>query len=121
MKKYFILLVLVLGAATLTHAQTKVKLAYIANYVGDSVEVCGVVSGGIYLQSSQNSPTLINVGGQYPNQLLTVVIFGTYRSLFTTPETSWLNKEICIKGKVELYREKPQIVVRNTNQVVVSE
>lgn len=115
--KYFLSTLIILFASIASYSQTKVKLADIGKHVGDSIEVCGVVSGGRFLENSQNSPTLINLGGQYPNQQLTVVIYGQYRSLFpATPETSWVSKEICIKGKVELYKDKPQIIVRKRNK-----
>lgn len=117
--KHVLVLALIFCGAFTAQAQTKIKLEDISKHVGDSVEVCGQVAGGRYLQSAQGSPTLINVGGQFPNQLLTVVIFGEFRGQFpASPETNWVGKEICVTGKVELYKEKPQIVVRSASQVI---
>ena len=114
-----IFFILVFCAASLTmSAQTSVKIGHLKGHVGDSVITCGKVEGGKYLSTASNSPTLINLGYDYPNQLLTIVIFGEFRSLFEgNPETDWKGRTLCVRGKVELYRDKPQIVVRNPNQI----
>lgn len=118
----FFLSILFLGFSPSVSAQTNVKLGHLKSYVGDSVRVCGKVEGGKYLPGATNSPTLINFGFEYPDQLLTVVIFGEHRSLFEgTPETDWIGKTICVTGKVELYRQKPQIVVRSVQQIQIQE
>lgn len=118
----YILLTLLLSAGVHAQAQINVKLGHLKTYVGDSVRVCGKVEGGTYLPNANNSPTLINFGMAYPDQLLTVVIFGEHRSLFEgTPETDWVGKTICVTGKVELYRQKPQIVVRSAQQIQIQQ
>jgi micrococcal nuclease len=102
--------------------QTTVKLEDISNYVGDSVNVCGKIFSGRYLQANDKKPTLLNVGAAYPNQLLTVVIYGVDRQNFEdAPEYFYKEKEVCISGVVELYNNKPQIVVRNKNQLTIKE
>ena len=102
--------------------QTTVKLEDILNHVGDSVSVCGKIISGRYLQGNDKRPTLLNVGAPYPNQLLTVVIYGADRQNFEeAPENFYKEKEVCISGVVELYNNKPQIVVRNKNQLIIKE
>ncbi|MFN2437709.1 MAG: hypothetical protein ABR503_00820 [Chitinophagaceae bacterium] len=104
------------------YAQTAVKLEEILNYVGDSVNVCGKIISGRYLQGNDTRPTLLNVGAPYPNQLLTVVIYGADRQNFEeAPEYFYKEKEVCISGVVELYNNKPQIVVRNKSQLLIKE
>lgn len=99
-----------------------VSLDEIEKYVGDSISVCGKVFGGRYLQGINSKPTLLNMGAQYPNQLLTIVIYGSDRQNFEeSPEDFYRDKEVCVTGKVELYNKKPQIVVRNKEQLVVKE
>lgn len=62
--------------------------------------------------------TLLNLGAAFPSQLLTVVIWEDLRNqMKNKPEEYYLNKQICITGKVELYKEKPQVVIRNLAQV----
>ena len=70
------------------------------------------------MENAKGQPTLINLGAAYPNQLLTVVIWEDLRKQFDkTPEELFKDKEICITGKIELYRDKPQIVIRSKEQV----
>jgi hypothetical protein len=99
-----------------------VNLQDIAKHVGDSVNVCGKIFGGRYLQGIASKPTLLNVGAHYPNQLLTIVIYGSDRKNFEEiPEDFFKDKEVCVLGKVELYNEKPQIVVRNRDQLIIKD
>ena len=98
--------------------QTKISLEEVKQHIGDSVAVCGRVFGGRFLESSNGTPTLINIGGAYPNELLTIVIFGDNRARFKDkPEESWKDKTICIKGKISEFRGKPQIVISDPAQV----
>src|ERR1700752_3683470 len=99
-------------------SQTEIKLEDAAKHVGDSVKVCGQVAGVRYLEQANNKPTLINMGAAYPNQLLTIVIWDDVRKQFEkAPEDLFQDKMICVTGKVELFREKPQIVIRKTVQI----
>ncbi len=119
MKK--LLLALVIGcSAFVVQGQTQVKLEEVKTHIGDSVSVCGKVFSARYLESASNAPTLINLGGAYPNELLTVVIFGETRGKFKDkPEEAWKDKTICITGRITDYRGKPQIVVTKAEQVTV--
>jgi protein TonB len=59
------------------------------------------------------------MGAAYPNQLLTLVINNKDRVNFTSPpESYYLNKQISVTGRVQLYRGQPQIVVANKNQII---
>ena len=81
-------------------------------YVGDTVRVCGKIYSTRYLESSGKKPTLLNMGDKFPNQHLTVVIYGDDRVKFGyKPEVTLQDKTVCVVGKVELYKDKPQIVV----------
>lgn len=119
MKKLFFGLLFV-TIATMVQAQADIKLEDAKTHVGDSVKVCGKVFSTRYLESASNTPTLINLGGAYPNELLTVVIFGENRGKFKEkPEEAWKDKTICITGRIMDYRGKPQIVVTKAEQVSV--
>ena len=99
------------------NAQQEIKLNQIKDHIGDSVKVQGVILGVRYLDGAKNTPTFINVGGNYPNQLLTVVIWGDVRQkLLVTPSSKDNGNRIIVSGKVELYNDNPQIIIRNTNQ-----
>ena len=104
-------------------AQKEIKIEDAAQHVGDSVTLSGKVFGLRYLADAKNSPTFINLGAAFPNQLLTVVIWGDVRSKLTTPPTEENSKGklLTITGKIELYRGKPQIVLLDPAQMKMSE
>src|SRR4249920_368660 len=102
------------------NAQQKITLAEVNKHVGDSVTVCGKISGGKFLDAAKNQPTFLNMGAAYPNQLLTIVIWGNRRKLFSyKPEEHLKDKNICITGRIEVFKEKPQIVVQEVSQVQI--
>lgn len=82
-----------------------------AKHVDENVAVCGVVYG----YKNLGSMTLVNLGAAYPNQLMTVVLRGEARNAYEGID----GKAICVTGKVEMYKEKPEIVVTNTKQLSV--
>ena len=119
MKTIFIGVIL-LQATLLLSAQTRINLSDASTHIGDSVQVCGKVYGIKFLESSTGGPTLINMGAAFPDQLLALVIRKETRANFDkTPEELFAGKEICVNGKIETYKGKPQIVVHNTEQVIV--
>ena len=89
-----------------------------AKYDGQTVTICSKVFGTKYLSNSGRQPTFLNLGANYPNSPLTVVIWGDDREKFKgTPETIFADKNICVKGLIQLYRGKEEIVVSNPNQI----
>jgi hypothetical protein len=58
------------------------------------------------------------MGAQYPDSPLTIVIWDSLRSKFSyKPEEKFNNKEICVTGKIELYKDKPEIVLQEQGQI----
>jgi DNA/RNA endonuclease YhcR with UshA esterase domain len=111
---------ILLCSFSLTRAQQSVKLEDIASHVGDSVTVTGKVYGIKYFESAKASPTLINIGAAFPNQLLTVVIYGEDRKrMELDPEKLFTNADLSITGKVELFKGKPQVVITDKSQLSV--
>jgi hypothetical protein len=91
-----------------------------SNHVGQTVTVCGKVFGGKYLERSSGSPTLINVGADYPDNPFTVVIYGSDRGSFSyTPEEYLKGKIITVTGLIKLFKGKPEIIITNENQIQV--
>jgi hypothetical protein len=102
------------------HGQQEIKLEDLGKHIGDSVTVCTKIYGGVFLDRSTDAPTLLNAGDKYPNAPLTVVIWPDARAKFKEkPEVFYKDKEVCITGKISLYKEKPQIVVYGEKQLVV--
>ncbi len=100
--------------------QTEIKVEDAGKHVGDSVKICTKIYGGVFLERAKGTPTFLNAGGSYPNAPLTVVIWADARATFAEkPEVFYVDKTVCIYGKVELYKDKPQVVVYGSSQLVV--
>jgi hypothetical protein len=87
-----------------------------AKNMGKKVRICERVYD-TKLESGSNT-TLLYLGGDYPNQLLTVMIKGRDRDKFKgQPEIDFKGKDICVKGVVTDDKDKPEIVVTNPKQI----
>jgi len=62
----------------------------------------------------------LNFGNSYPKQLFTVVIWESDIKNFKYIPAEYLKgKNICVNGLVEIFKGKPQIIVKSQNQIVV--
>lgn len=103
-------------------AQQEIAIADVDKHIGDSVTICTKIYGGIYLDRSKGSPTLLNAGGAYPNAPLTILIWEDTRKKFKeAPELFFKDKVVCVTGKLILYKEKAEIVVYDEKQIVLKE
>lgn len=89
-----------------------------SKHIGDSITICGKAFGGKFLENAKNQPTFINMGAAFPNHQLTIVIWADVRKkLSYIPEEKLKDKDICITGKIEEYKGKPQIVLQDPGQI----
>jgi hypothetical protein len=106
------------AAATSATASGSPAAASAATGSAASGSYCDKVYGGHYFDNS--GLTLLNLGAEYPNQKMTVVIKGQDRAKFKdAPETFYNGKQVCVTGKQEMYKGKPEIVVTDPSQIVV--
>lgn len=99
----------------------EVPIAEAAQHVGETARVCGLVASAAHMASVSGQPTFLNVDRPYPDQIFTVVIWGRVRSRFETPpERLYDGKSICVTGRIDTYRGKPQIVVEDPSQIVLA-
>ena len=117
MKKLFLLATLLLI--------TKISSAQIVSadsakyYEGKIVTVKGKVFS-TYKSQGDKQKILLNIGKPYPEQPFSVVIFEENFSKFSyRPEEFLKDKDITVKGKVTMFKDKPQIMVNNPNQIEV--
>lgn len=76
------------------------------------------IYGSKFLESAKGTPTFLNVGDNYPNAPLTLVIWGDIRSQFKlAPEESFKQQVVFIYGKIILYKDKPETIIYNPNQI----
>jgi hypothetical protein len=81
-------------------AQQEIKIDELNKHIGDSVTVCTKVYGGIYLDRSKDTPTLLNAGGNYPDAPLTILIWSEARKQFKeAPEVFIKTKIFALQAK----------------------
>lgn len=82
--------------------------------VGKEVVIVDSVYGGRAFENH----TLLNVGGQYPGEIVSVFIAKSdYKNFSDDVLKLYLHKKISIEGKVSLYKDKAQIVVTDPKQI----
>jgi len=121
MKRILSLLVLVvffLGSLSTAFAQETVTPEDAAKFIGQQKTVCGKVASDHFADGSKGHPTFINLDKPHPNQVFTVLIWGSDRGEFEKPpETFYSGKEICVTGMIQSYQGKPEIVVKEPAQI----
>jgi len=100
-------------------AQKKLSAAEAKDHVGETATVCGNVVSTRYAASTKGQPTFLNLDKPYPNQVFTVVIWGSNRTRFGTPEVDYKGKRICVTGKITEYRAIPEVIVNDPAQITV--
>ena len=101
-------------------ATPRVEAGEAATVVGRWATVCGSVASGRYLASARGQPTLLNLDKPYPDQPFTVVIRGEDRARFGEPEIELRDARICVTGRVELYRGRPQVEVADPSRLLTT-
>lgn len=120
--KRIVVLILILASFNNLYAQQAIKVEDAAKHEGDSVTICTRIFGGKYFESSKDGLTLLNAGAKYPDAPLTIVIYGANRPVFNnTPETYYTGKNICVTGKIIMFKEKPEIIISKESQLTVKE
>ena len=87
-------------------------------FIGQECNVCGKVVGTRYNKNSETGLTYLNFDKPYPDSPFSTVIFGKDRINFSyEPELYLKDKLVCVKGKVLLYKGKPQIIASQEEQI----
>jgi len=82
--------------------------------VGKNVTVCERV----YNARRTDKITQINIGGKFPNNQLTIIVFAKDYPKFKESYFEDLNnKNVCVKGKIEMYKDKAQIIISDPSSV----
>jgi hypothetical protein len=80
------------------HAQTqKITAAEAKNHIGDRVTVCGKVASTHYAKNSKGEPTFLNLDEPYPKEIFTILIWGSDRVKFGTPESEYKALQVCVR------------------------
>lgn len=110
------LLVLLIASAFYAKSQTLVLAKDAAQYIGKNVTICD----SVYSTKALDKLTLINLGGAFPKELITIVINKDDQAKFPSePASMFIGNKICITGTISEFKGKPQILVTDPKQIVV--
>src|SRR5277367_6811244 len=99
MKKLLVLTAFAASFAYKASAQTTVAIKNAAKHFGQTVKICDKVFGGKLITPSNT--TLLDMGGDNPNQQLTIMIPAADRAKFKgRPEVDYRGKDIIVTGKL---------------------
>jgi hypothetical protein len=112
MKKLIVAFIFIAAFSLKSSAQTFSAEDFKAN-LGKTKTLCDEVSS---IKIFSDTLTLINMGGNYPNQKYTIAIKGNKITL------DWANlkgKKLCVTGVYELHKGRPEIVAApaSTNSI----
>jgi len=106
----------------LTAEKTSLEIVFACNagnYYGKEMIVEGRVIDGF---SSKTNTVFLNFEKAYPNQCFTAVIFNSEQYKFVqNPEDYYSNKTIRVKGEIENYQGKPEIILKDPSQIEVGD
>jgi len=111
------LLAVILLSVSPALAQKTLTATEAKGHIGEQATVCGKVVSTRYAESSRGSPTFLNFDQPYPNQVFTLLIWGSDRSKFGDPETSYRGKRICVTGKITSFKDVPEVVASEPAQI----
>ena len=114
MKYILLVITFCLAALNLSFAQDTISASQTKDFVGEFKYVKGIVAE---VSTTKSGMTYINFDNKYPNNIFSAVIFKDNKDAF---DFAILNKctNIIIYGKIELYKDKPQIVLNEANQII---
>jgi len=110
-----VLLVLLLPA--ICAAQSSLSTADARKHIGEKATVCGEVASTHYAERTKGSPTFINVDKPYPEQVFTILIWGSDRPKFGNPDRTYMGKRICVTGDIRDYKGVPEIIAYQPSQI----
>ena len=100
---------ILLVASVHLQAQT-ISASDAAKHVGERVTVCGNIASEYTAYRSRGTPTFINLDKPYPNQLFTVLVWGSDRGrVGALPHSG----RICSTGTITEYRGAPEMVLHS--------
>ena len=86
-----------------------IRIEDAAKHIGENVKICAKVYG----HKDMGNMVLVDMGGPYPNELLTIVLRDEAKPLAGTID----DQSVCVTGKLIIYKNKPEIIVTETAQI----
>jgi hypothetical protein len=99
----------------------RIEAGEAARHAGEEVVVCGFVADVVYAADATGQPTFLDFEKAFPEEPFRAVIWSEVRSkLARPPETQYVRRRLCVSGRVELYRGRPEIIVRDLTQLAAA-
>ena len=115
MKRLLFFLIIIMAFTVKSQAQKPKPENYnvnqFINHVGKKVTMCETVYSFKILS---DTVTMLNMGGEYPNQRFTVVVSGKEIQL---NYDDLKGKHICVTGDTSIYKNHPEVLIYHTNQI----
>jgi DNA/RNA endonuclease YhcR with UshA esterase domain len=114
MKKLLFLLVIIAAFACKAQAQQKPEqynVNQFVKHVGKKITMCEAVYSFKILS---DTVTMLNMGGEYPNQRFTVVVTGKEVEL---NYDGLKGKHICVTGDTSMYKGRPEVLIYHPDQI----
>jgi len=93
-----------------------INIDQIGENIGQTVKICTKIFGTKELANI----TFLNCGAAYPNSPITAVVFKDDMSNFKNNPAQYYNgKKVCITGKIEVYKGKAEIILKNESQIEI--
>jgi DNA/RNA endonuclease YhcR with UshA esterase domain len=109
-KLVFTITMLLQGAIAFSQSVSPDSAKY---HEGSLTTICGKVYG---THAGQNGILKLNFGADYPDNTFTAVVFADDASKFKKAE-EYKGKEICVTGKIQIYKGKAEVVLKEANQL----
>jgi len=117
MKYILLVITFCLAALNFSFAQDTISASQTKDFVGEFKFVKGHVAE---VSTSKSGTIYINFEDKYPNSIFSAVIFKDNKEAFDIAVLSKCTS-IIIYGKIELYKDKPQIVLKEAKQIILCE
>lgn len=120
MLKAFILTLPALFISFYLSAQNNIHIEDASKHIGEIVTICDKIYEGKFMKDAKTAPTFLKMGGVYPKHKVIILISYNDRKNFTdNPEIFYLEKDVCITGKIIELKGKPYITIRKPTEIQI--
>lgn len=117
--KYLFSIVSLLLFSNILFSQTQIPIDSVSAYIGKTVKVCDKVAG-TFVTKGEKPVTYLNLGADFPNSKLTIVIFQKDLINFPfAPSAHYKGMNVCVTGTVKKYKDKLEIIANNPDQIEI--
>ncbi|MEM3265842.1 MAG: DNA-binding protein [Thermoplasmata archaeon] len=115
---FSVLVLFFIGLLNISYSQDQITASQAIQYIGQRKTVCGVIASVKYLRYSRGQPTFVNIDKPYPNQIFTLIVWGSDRMKFSNIDSIFTQgKKICATGLIKSYHGKPEMIIREPYQI----